>query len=231
MDDKGRLRVVCLDWKVNSGLRFDVSIDGVPWEWNPIGPGDEAELELGPGHHDVSIATKRYGQVELAVDVPVGGRVDVACTADLNGLIEAEKSRATGVWDGPPALQLFVVNDDAWPTEPPGGAEAKARLADARDEALALDKRPLPRLFYRVVVAHYVWWCLAGLVVFGVLLGVNLFRPRNPSWWRVGVDGAACVAILASMWMQFSQQRAQAPSASEEPLSSEPPSSEPPSSE
>jgi hypothetical protein len=94
--------------------------------------------------------------VDLLVEVPADGTVNLACAASSEGLISAARSKYTRVWDGPSPMNLWLTDEGDLPEEPTPERENSWTVPFLSQEALAESPVLLERLYYRVAIKHYV---------------------------------------------------------------------------
>lgn len=170
--DEGSIEVVCVPWKINRFLRFGLLVDGA--EHGTLRSGRRIEVHTVVGPHSVGITSVDRGTYEVDVDVPAGGKVNLACSAESAGLSAAQRSIITGVWDGPSPMALWVIDNEDWSDDPSPSGWNWWITGIQNQEALAHSPRPFLRVFYWLTIKHYVIWWLLTTVGFGFLLSSSL---------------------------------------------------------
>src|ERR1035441_3018965 len=160
--------------------------------------GKPLEVRIPPGQHTVAIKTAGLGILDLLVEVPAGGTVNLACAANIDGLISAARSKHTQVWDGPSPMNLWLINEGDLPEEPAPERENWWTVELLSQEALAESPALVWRLFYRVAIRHYVVWGLISSVFFGLILFDTLYQS-NPSALSISSSSVLLIASIAVM--------------------------------
>ena len=196
------MRLNCLDWRVNRGIRFEVVLDGTPC--GKLVKGQSLELSVPAGSHEIAVSTVRFGRVDMTIEVPSADRITLACTANSAGLRRLATS-SQDANDGPDPILLVEVNGDSLPAEPDTDLDSKLAIfawqVEQATDANAGDLRVM-----RSVMKHYTAWNLAGLLLFAAILYFHMSQP-NPNTAAVAVDsflllvGAASLSVrLAIKW-------------------------------
>jgi hypothetical protein len=199
--DKGSIEVVFVPWRINRYLRFGLLVDGA--KHGTLRSGRRIEVHTVAGPHSVGITSVDRGTYEVDVDVPAGGKVNLACSADSAGLSAAQRSISTGVWDGPSPMTLWVIDNEDWPDDPSPSGWNWWITGIQNQEALAHSPRPFLRVFYWLTIKHYVIWWLLSTVMFGFLLSSSL--ALNTPWeflsalWALLIILSAVVMILRAI--------------------------------
>jgi len=164
MPDEGLIEVVCVPWRINRFLRFGLLVDGT--EEGTLRSGKRLEVRVPAGFHSVGVTLSNRGTYEVEVEIPPGGRIKLACSADGAGLSAAQRSLLTDVWDGPSPMAMWVVDNEDWPEDPsPTGLEWWVITAQ-NQEAMGHSPRRFDRAFHWLTIKHYVLWGLLTAVGF-----------------------------------------------------------------
>jgi hypothetical protein len=177
-------------------MRFRLFIDDS--ENGLLRAGRSTEVRIQPGQHTVAIKTAGLGTLDLLVDVPPNGTVNLACAASSDGLISAARSKYTEVWDGPAPMNLWLITEGDLPEEPTPERVNWWTVTFLSQEALAESPVLVWRLFYRVVVRHYVVWGLISSVVFGLLLFGTICQSNSSALW-ISLSSVLLIASIAVM--------------------------------
>lgn len=199
--DEGSIDVVCVPWRINRHLRFGLLVDGA--KLGTLRSGRRIEIRTVAGPHSVGVTSVDKGTYEVDVEVPPGGKVNLACSADSAGLSAAQRSIITEIWDGPPPMALWVIDSEDWPDDPSPSRWNWWMYGIQNQDALGDSPRPFERMFYRLTIKHYVIWWLVSTVGFGFLLSSSL--ALNNPWsfvsalWSVMIVFSAATMILRAI--------------------------------
>lgn len=200
MTAEGSIRVTCLPWQINRSMQFCFFVDDS--DKGLLRRGKPLEVRIPPGQHTVAIKTAGLGILDLLVEVPAGGTVNLACAANIDGLISAARSKHTQVWDGPSPMNLWLIDEGDLPEEPTPERENWWTVTFLSQEALAESPVLFERLYYRVAIKHYVAFGLVASLVLGLLLFDTLSRPYPSMLWiplSVLVVGSLSVTVLTTL--------------------------------
>lgn len=181
-------------------MRFHLSVNGS--DTGLLRRGKPIEVRVQPGSHTVAIKTAGLGILDLLVEVPADGTVNLACAASFDGLISAARSKHTQVWDGPSPMNLWLIDEGDLPEEPTPERENWWTVTFLSQEALAESPVLFERLYYRVAIKHYVAFGLVASLVLGLLLFDTLSQPYPSVLWiplSVIVVGSLSVTVLTSL--------------------------------
>jgi hypothetical protein len=198
--DEGSIEVICVPWKINRRMRFGLLVDGA--KSGTLRCGRRTEVHTVAGPHSVGVTSADRGTYEVDVEVPPGGRVSLACSADSAGLSAAQRSMITHVWDGPSPMIQWVIEDEDWPDDPsPTGWTWWFGVIHSQ-KALAQSPRPFDRFFYWLTIKHYVIWWLLSTAMFGSFLNSSLTLSDpwvyfSPLWSIVIVLNTALMILRA----------------------------------
>src|ERR1035437_6605167 len=200
MSPEGVVRVTCLPWKINRSMRFRLFVDDS--DKGLLRRGKPLEGRIPSRQHTVAIKTAGLGTLDLLVELPADGTVNLACAASIDGLISAARSKHTQVWDGPSPMNLWLIDEGDLPEEPTPERENWWTVTFLSQEALAESPVLFERLYYRVAIKHYVAFGLGASLVLGLLLFDTLSRPYPSVLWiplSVIVVGSLSVTVLTTL--------------------------------
>jgi hypothetical protein len=198
--DEGSIEVICVPWRINRYLRFGLLVDGA--DHGSLRSGRRIEVHTVAGPHSVGITSVDRGTYEVDVDVPAGGKVNLACSADSVGLSAAQRSIITGVWDGPSPMALWLIDNEDWPDDPSPSGWSWWVTGMRNQDALAYSPQPVLRVFYWLTIKHYVIWWLLSTLGFAYLLSSSfaLNTPLDflsPLWALMIVLSAVVMIVRA----------------------------------